>query len=547
MDGEQIQEIWQVEANGNIYDTNFAEMTSWIDQGSLLRQDKVRKGNLRWIEAGKVPSLVAVFNAKDNGQPLPPPTVTTTKLEPTTMPGSVVANTVNYVPSATVDVASGGHQSLPSGEPMCVMHADIPAAFVCGTCFSNFCKTCPNSYGGTVKICPYCGAMCKSLAQIRAAQNESTRHSSFSGRSFGFGDFSEALAYPFKFKASLIIGALMYMFFSLGQSVVGFGGIFMLAGAIVCFMLANTLTFGILSNTVENFAQGKLGLNFMPTFDDFSIWDDVVHPFFLMIGVYISSFGPACVLIIAAVFFISSSVSKEMNGFESDAARSVNPELPYAANAAKQSERIRELLKKQADDQKRRVAEMEDREIQPDVSALREGIKDPDEADFDRINQLIQQQRKAQLESAVGKTPDTVAAERADMIKKIIGYGFVFLLMFGLSVLWGVFYYPAACAVAGYTQSFGATVNPLVGLDTIRRLGLDYVKILLMLLIIGVMSGFIFGVISMILSPFDMPGVGNVPAKAIGSLFGFYFSVVFACIVGFALYKAADRLKLPGT
>ena len=41
-----------------------------------------------------------------------------------------------------------------------------------------------------------------------------------------------------------------------------------------------------------------------------------------------------------------------------------------------------------------------------------------------------------------------------------------------------------------------------------------------------------------------MPGVGNVPARAIGSLFGFYFSVVFSCVIGFALYKASDRLQL---
>ncbi len=545
MDAEQTQEKWQVEANGSIYDTSFVEMTSWIDQGSLFRQDKVRKGNLRWIEAGKVPSLVAVFNAKENGQPLPPPVVTTTKLQPTTMPGDPIARTANYVP-AEIHNSSADFETIHSDVPVCIVHAEVLAAYVCGTCFSNFCKGCPNSYGGSVKICPYCGAMCKSLAQIQKVQNETHLHSSFSGRGFGFADLAKALAYPFKFKTSLIIGALMYMFFTLGQSAMGFGGIFMLSGAIVSFMLANTLTFGVLSNTVENFAQGKLGLNFMPTFDDFSIWDDVVHPFFLMIGVYISSFGPTLVLVIAAFFFISSSASNEMNGFEADAARAVNPELPYAANAAKQSEQVRELLRKQADDQKRRIDAMDDRETQPDVSLNREGAKDPDELKIEKMSEMIQQQRKAQLESAVGKTPETVAQERAAMIKKVIGYGFVFMALLSISLLWGLFYYPAACAVAGYTQSFGATINPLVGIDTIRRLGFDYVKILSMVILIGVMSGFIFGIISMILSPFDMPGVGNIPAKAIGSLFGFYFSVVFACIVGFALYKAADRLKLPG-
>ncbi|MBK6590771.1 MAG: hypothetical protein IPG22_21065 [Acidobacteria bacterium] len=111
-------------------------------------------------------------------------------------------------------------------------------------------------------------------------------------------------------------------------------------------------------------------------------------------------------------------------------------------------------------------------------------------------------------------------------------------------MLWGLFYFPAASAVAGYTRSFGATLNPAVGLDTIRRLGFDYVKILAFGLLLAIASGMVGGVIGAILSPFDLPRVGNLPATAIGSLFGFYFSVVFSCVIGFALYKNAERLKL---
>jgi hypothetical protein len=48
----------------------------------------------------------------------------------------------------------------------------------------------------------------------------------------------------------------------------------------------------------------------------------------------------------------------------------------------------------------------------------------------------------------------------------------------------------------------------------------------------------------MALSAFDMPGVGNLPAKFIGSLFGFYFSVVFSCVLGFAIFKNAHKLDL---
>ncbi len=529
-------EIWQVEANGKVYDTNFAEMTEWIDQGSLLRIDRVRKGNLRWIEAGKVPSLVAVFNTKDNGQPLSP-VVTLTKLGPTSISGDLSANPVNTSTVVTTASVSPPTDQPSFAESVCSMHPGILAVYICGTCSSQFCKTCPNSYGGTVKVCPFCGAMCNSIVVVEETRSESSTFSAAISEGFGVGDFTRALVYPFKFKTSLIFGALMYMFFSIGQGAVAFGGIFMLGAALTCFLLANTLTFGILANTVENFSQGRIGLNFMPTFDEFSLWDDVVHPFFLSIGVYISSFGPLIVVGLVTFFMVIGTVNKEMNALQSDAARTVNPELSYAANAAKQSENVKELLNKDANVQKQRVDAINNGQPPPQVI-------DESERNVERFNQLIQKQRKAQLESAIGKTPETRAAEQGAMIKQILGYGVVFLLIGGICLIWGIFYFPAACAVAGYTRSFTATLNPSVGFDTIGRLGFDYVKIHLMLFAIVLMSGLIVGVIASVLAPFDLPGVGNVPARAIGSLFGFYFSVVFSCVIGLALYKAADRLKL---
>ncbi len=541
MNQEPMQEVWHVEANGEIFETNFAEMTEWIAQGSLLRQDKVRKGNLRWIEAGKVPSLISVFNAKENGQPMPPPVVTTTKLGPTTIPGS----TTNPHNAGSAQVsASVAAAAPPTGEPMCSMHSDLPAVFVCETCSNQFCRTCPNSYGGSVKICPFCGAMCSPLAKPEAKISEI--YYAPTGK-FGIGDLVESLAYPFKFKTSLIMGAVMFMFLSVGQSVVSFGGIFMVWGAIACFMLANTLTFGILANTVENFSQGKIGENFMPSFDEFSLWEDVVHPFFLMIGVYISSFGPLAVVLIAGFFLIVSPIQKELSGAEADAARMVSPGLPYAANAAKQSERVREIVNKDAEQQRQRVEAIESGVVPSEELMTREtvsGSTEMSDKEFEDLQALIDESRKAQIESVVGKSEETVVAERAELIKRVMGKGMVLLLIAGICILWALFYYPAACAVAGYTRSFGATLNPTVGLDTIRRLGLDYVKILLMGFVLVVMTAMIGGLLATVLSPFNMPRVGNIPAAAIGALFTFYISVVFACILGFALHKNAERLKL---
>ncbi len=532
MDAETNQELWEVEANGQVYQTDFAEMTTWIGEGALLRIDRVRRANLRWIEAGKVPSLIEFFNTKDASEP-PPSVVTTTKTEVL----GVSETTREFVNATTPE---------PSADPLpdvCSMHPDAPARFVCDTCQNLFCKACPSSYGGNVKICPFCGAMCSPV--IEAAQTPIySFQTPLTTESFGLKDFGKAIVYPFKFKTSLIFGAIMFMIFSIGQAVVGFGGIFMMFSALICFLLANTLTFGILANTVENFSQGKVDGNFMPSFDDFTLWDDVVHPFFLSIGTYLVSFGPAIALFLIAVFYLLGPVKSEMNGMQSDAARTISPELPYAANAAKQSEVIKGLLNKQQQTQKERVAAMENNELPSDAAPTRAAGADPDEEFFNRTNKMIQDSRTAQLEAAVGKTPETVATERRELFKWLIGYGVVFLLIAGVFLFWGFFYFPAALAVAGYTRSFSATLNPLVGLDTIRHLGMDYLKILLMGLVLALAFVFISGTLETILQPFDMPSVGNLPARAIGSLLGFYFSVVFSCVIAFALYKAADRLKL---
>ena len=560
MNVETNNEIWQVESGGDVVETSFDEMAAWIASGSLLRIDRVRKGDLRWIEAGKVPSLIEFFNAKDADAPADP-VITTTHIERL---GVSASGSPPYEGGVSTVSGDGVVLSVTSGieQPaanVCAVHTDAPAAYSCETCLSAFCKACPTGYGSNVKICPFCGAMCRSLAApVAAKDNRENRINAAIGEGFGFSDFGRALAFPFRFKASLIMGALMFMLFSLGQGVAGFGGIFMMFGALMCFLMANTLSFGVLANTVENFSQGKTEENFMPSFDDFSVWEDVVHPFFLSIGVYLSSFGPFIVVVLVTVFIIVGSVNKEMNAAQSDTARLVNPGLPYAAKAANQSEQVKDLIGKQAEIQKKRVEQMAaSAESGAEPSASARGISaansastilpaqvHDEEADFAQLDKFIADQRKAQLESAVGKTPETIAAERNALFEQIRGKGLLLLLLLATTALWGVLYFPAACAVAGYTRSFMATMNPSVGIDTIRRLGGSYIKVLLMAFLLAVVSGTVGAILGAIFYQFDMPGVGNLPAKAFSSVFGFYITVVFSCVLGYALFKNSDKLKL---
>jgi hypothetical protein len=116
-----------------------------------------------------------------------------------------------------------------------------------------------------------------------------------------------------------------------------------------------------------------------------------------------------------------------------------------------------------------------------------------------------------------------------------------------VGAIWAIFYYPMALLVAGFTQSFLAVVNPLIGLDTMWRMGLTYLKAYIMCLAVGACSvglGFLVG----IATNTENTGMISVTALLLGRILEgavtFYFSLVTASILGFALYKSADSLDI---
>ncbi|HYJ91142.1 MAG TPA: hypothetical protein VEV84_07535, partial [Pyrinomonadaceae bacterium] len=361
-------------------------------------------------------------------------------------------------------------------------------------------------------------------------------------KGFGFGDFGEAISYPFKFRASLFFGALMYMFFSLGKLASSMGGIYMIAAAIFAYMLANMLLFGILANTIESFAHGKIGGNFMPSFDDFDLWDDVVHPFFLMIGTYLSSFGPFAVVFVIGSWMVFNSFASQLNAEKAELEKT--PGTPYYSgikDTMNQSEQVKSILSnsnrvnQQKLDQEKAIENGE----QPTPAAANQ-----EEEDFQRINKMMAENKQKELEAVVGKSAETRAKEQQQFFAGLLRLAAPLVVIGFITFLWGLFYFPAASTVAGYTRSFVATLNPLVGLDTIKRLGFDYVKILFMGFLLIVAWIAVGVVLALVFSPFDMPGFGNLPLKALSSFFEFYIWIVFACILGFAMFKASDRLRL---
>lgn len=552
MNEQHLSDIWQVEVGGQVYEASFAELGEWVSEGSLHPEDKVRKGNLRWIEARKIPALVPFFNAKASGKPMPVVVSTTDAAEhaehiavPVNMtelpvqPETSSPIEANFVSSGAATPAFSQPVTNEIHPDVCVLHSNISSVYLCDGCGSGFCKGCPKSYGGSVKICPMCGAMCRPVDQVQQKNRQEAILSNALNEGFGMADFFNAIAYPFRFKTSLFFGALMFMFFSIGQSATALGGILMFAAAIICFMLANMLTFGVLANTVENFAQGKLESNFMPSFDDFSLWDDVVHPFFLSIAVYITSFGPFIATLIIGIYLVVSSVTSQMNTFQSEIEKLPGTDYYAGRKTVEQSKDVKKVLGDISNKQNERLDQYNQA-----ATGNSNAFIDQDAKEQEELWAAAQQSRKAGLESALGKTPETREKEYNDMVAGLLKLAAPLVVIGAITFLWGLFYFSAACAVAGYTRSFVATINPLVGLDTIKRLGLSYVKIMLMGFVLLIASAIVSGLFAMIFAPFNLPGMGNLPAKAVGALFGFYLSVVFACVLGYALFKNSDKLQL---
>jgi hypothetical protein len=324
--------------------------------------------------------------------------------------------------------------------------------------------------------------------QRQAARQE------FQSSGFGLGDFARALGYPLQHKLALVFGAGFYGFLLLA----GFRG----------RLVASVIMFGCISHVISQVAWGRMDRSFMPDFSEFSMWDDVAVPFALGIGITIVTWGPTIVLVIALLFGVFS-------GSALSPSQLVQPAEPQAAADQKD---LSVLMDPNADPKKLEEANKKLAQLHPGYQISQEAERSKKELN-DPSGGLLQFMRLF---------PGSIL--------------FVGLLL--LSLGWAIFYYPMALAVAGYTQSLGSVVNPTVGLDTIRRMGLTYFKAFGMVLVLQVVGLVLAVMVAIITAPLALPFFGNLPAMFIDGSVTFYFNLVIACVLGLSLYKCADRLDI---
>ena len=479
-------EVWRVSTPEGIFETDLETLKQWIVEGCVLPTDKVSKGNLSWIDAGRVPKLKGAFNGDLTAVPQPVSNSYETFVDSTSAVGNPPSDSTP-APSWVEPVRA----TAPSNTSVCENHPDADPEYVCRMCGAVFCKECPK-FTAKVPICPLCGDLCRDYRAV----TEKAARTDLRESGFGMEDFVRAIRYPFNHKFALLSGALIYGLLTLA----GFRG----------SVIAGVILFGCISHVISQVAWGRLNRSFMPDFSSFSILDDLFVPIFLGVGILIVSWGPLIVLVFALIFGVLSGGGH------------VNPSSLGPDHVAESTGPSEE-----------------------DLAVLTDPNADP--ARLEEANKKLQETRPG---AAIAREAEASQAETNDPIGPIrdllpyfgAGLGIVVLLL--LFVAWGVFYYPMALTVAGYTQSFGAVINPLVGLDTIRRMGITYFKAFAMVILVQVIALVVAGIVGIITSPFTLPFMGNLVGCFINSTFTFYFNLVVACILGLSLFKCADRLDI---
>lgn len=178
------RKYWQIQVQGQVYEAELEELKQWIIEGSVSPSDNVRRGDLRWLPAEKVPALYKFFGS-ENAVSRISPVVSAGNFQPSiqrrgTEGFSVPQNNFNNSPVVSLNgnsdnsptaAADNDEINERSDKRFCYWHKETPTEYACDICENYFCKNCPKSFGGSVKLCPLCGSLCRGIDEPVDVQN----------------------------------------------------------------------------------------------------------------------------------------------------------------------------------------------------------------------------------------------------------------------------------------------------------------------------------------------------------------------------------------
>lgn len=200
-------EKWQLMIGNEVYEADAETIKQWILEGRVQQADKVRKGNLTWREAARIPQFRDLF----------PSTLAAPAAQPVL---------VQFVKHAS-----------------CRHHPDTAPHYICMRCVVAYCRHCANSVGNSSgSICELCGELCQPFTELK----EKILMMDEQRRGFGFADFSFALSYPLTEPISIALYGALF-----GVSL--FSSVYVIFGPAI----AATLLFPFCAYVIRHVAQGR--------------------------------------------------------------------------------------------------------------------------------------------------------------------------------------------------------------------------------------------------------------------------------------------------
>jgi hypothetical protein len=362
-------------------------------------------------------------------------------------------------------------RSAPRGWRRCANHPASASEAVCPQCGRGLCGACVNRQGQAA-ICPQCDALCVPAAEQDRREALARRRARPLSSEIG-----TVLRYPLTDKMSFVLLAVFVGVFALAASIAVFGGGF-------AALVSQGLLYAYAFSAINRVSSGELS-GFMPQLDD---WTDLLQPVRAGLAALLISSGPLLALTLAYSW----------------------QELASSVGAG-------------------RVAALAPAEPSPSPSPT----LDP------RLAALVEDE--AAGEAAAGEDVEAGTAsgdeERATVDPPeppSPGVPAWAIAAFFAALLWKLVYSPIALVAAAISRSFLATLNPLAGLDAIRRMGGTYWSAMGVYTVLVLVSGTLGLLLSLV------PFVGKLLVAFVDS----YAYLAIGCLLGLAVFKKAAELNL---
>jgi len=108
------------------------------------------------------------------------------------------------------------------------------------------------------------------------------------------------------------------------------------------------------------------------------------------------------------------------------------------------------------------------------------------------------------------------------------------LPLYGLAFLWQLLYMPMALIVAAISRGFFKTLNPIIGVEAIGKMGSAYWFAAVLYTVLSTLQLFIDRLL----------GIVPIAGSLVGSFIGAYVALTTGCALGLAVFKKAKELNL---